>query len=91
MFKKDAAFLSSTVAVTVDGKPLELPAGVSVAAALLSVGLLPGHGDSVPHCFMGACCACLVEIDGSYRQACTTAIRAGMVINRLHEQEADTP
>lgn len=89
MFKKDESFINGTVRVTLDGHPADLPEGTSVAAALLGVGELtsrrsPSSGRKCgPHCLMGVCYECLMEIDGVKRQACMTPVAEGMVINRL--------
>ena len=78
-----------TVTVTLDGRPVEVPAGISVAAALLghddvhfcrSAGT--GEGRS-PYCLMGICFECLVTIDGvGDRQACLEPVRDGMCVLR---------
>ena len=61
---------------------------MNVAAALLGVGetifrISPSsHTPCSPHCLMGVCFECMMEIDGVQRQACMTEVREGMVINR---------
>ena len=61
------------VPVTFEGRPLDVPAGTSVAAALLSAGVehfrtTPVSGASrAPFCIMGVCFDCLVELDGGGR------------------------
>ena len=78
-----------TVTVTFEGEPCEVPAGISVAAALL------GHTDEhicysaaedekrAPYCLMGVCFECLVEIDGvKNRQACLEPVYEGMQVKR---------
>lgn len=88
------------VNVTFEGETLAVPAGSTVAAALL------GHNaDHVcesaasqekrsPYCLMGVCFECLVEIDGiKNRQACLEPVLEGMNIKRqksVVEQE-NTP
>lgn len=80
-----------SVEVTFDGEPLTVPAGVTVAAALL------GHNDDhfcksaadgeerAPYCLMGVCFECLVEIDGlRNRQACLEPVYDGMSVKRQH-------
>lgn len=93
MFKHDATTYTS-VEVTLDGQPTSLPAEMSVAAALLTIGKITSRISLVskkpcsPHCLMGVCFECLMEIDGIRRQACMTTVRKGMVINRnLSERE----
>lgn len=87
MYKFDTT-TKETVDVTLDGREMTLPAGMSVAAALLGTGevisrISPTSGKpSAPHCLMGVCYECMMEIDGIQRQACMTPVRAGMVINR---------
>jgi D-hydroxyproline dehydrogenase subunit gamma len=77
------------VRMTVDGQPVSVPAGSSVAAALLLAGAVPSRTSAVsaapraPYCMMGVCFECLVEIDGvPERQACMVAAREGMAIRR---------
>jgi D-hydroxyproline dehydrogenase subunit gamma len=83
----DAA--GSQVSITVDGKPIAVPAGASVAAALLLAGAVPSRANPVsgapraPYCMMGVCFECLVEIDGlAGRQACMIAAAEGMRVRR---------
>lgn len=77
-----------TVSVQLDGQLVSLPGEMSVAAALLATGQLvsrlsPSSGrPCAPHCLMGVCYECLMEIDGCQRQACMTEVREGMEINR---------
>jgi NADH dehydrogenase/NADH:ubiquinone oxidoreductase subunit G len=75
------------VSVTVDGNPVSVPAGASVAAVLLLAGAIPSrtnpvsHAPRAPYCMMGVCFECLVEIDGiPERQACMIAAADGMRI-----------
>jgi len=72
-----------------EGETIIAEAGDTVAAALLAHGI--GHtrravvSDTAraPHCLIGACFECLVEIDGRpNRQACLTPVRAGMRMRR---------
>ena len=77
----------TTVGVTLNGAPLQVPLGSSVAAALLSAGVkrfrnspVSGTGRA-PYCMMGVCFECLLEIDGvPNRQGCLVALREGMDI-----------
>ena len=88
MFKYDTAIAQETVKVTLDGQPVSLPIGMNVAAALLGIGetisrISPSsHKPCSPHCLMGVCFECMMEIDGIQRQACMTEVRDGMVIHR---------
>ncbi len=74
-----------SVRITVDGQALDVPAGASLAAALLAAGLTATRSTPVsgapraPYCMMGVCFDCLVEIDGRpNRQACLAPVQAGM-------------
>ncbi len=88
MFNTDSADRPDTVTVTLDGKPVALPTGMTVAAALFSIGetisrVSPtSHKPCSPHCLMGVCFECMMEIDGVQRQACLTEVQADMVIDR---------
>lgn len=75
------------VTVTIEGRAHRVPAGQSVASAMLAVGLSRTRASAVsaspraPYCMMGACYECLVVIDGApNQQACLTPLREGMVI-----------
>jgi predicted molibdopterin-dependent oxidoreductase YjgC len=77
----------ATVRIHFDGRALNVPAGSSVAAALLQAGVRAfrhspvGGGPRAPYCMMGACFECLVMIDGeSSRQACLVTVREGMQV-----------
>lgn len=72
-----------------DGRPLSVAPGTTVAAALA----LGGDGSSrtalngqrrAPLCGMGICQECRVSIDGSRRLACQTLCRDGMRVE-THE------
>jgi D-hydroxyproline dehydrogenase subunit gamma len=97
MFKQqDDQTNGKSVTVMLDGKKRTLPDGVSVAAGLLAIGeiisrISPStHKPCSPHCLMGVCYECLMEIDGVQRQACVVEVQEGLVINRrLKEQEGE--
>jgi formate dehydrogenase major subunit len=71
------------VAVTIDGKALEVPAGSSVmaAAAMASCPVPKLCATDTLEAF-GSCRVCLVEIQGrkGFPAACTTLVEAGMVV-----------
>jgi predicted molibdopterin-dependent oxidoreductase YjgC len=78
------------VTVSLDGEALSAAVGDTVAAALLSAGIgdfcaAPRSGSPRgPHCMIGHCYGCLVEIDGMpHRQACLTIVAEGMRIRRM--------
>jgi predicted molibdopterin-dependent oxidoreductase YjgC len=77
------------VRIAFEDRPLTVPAGVSLAAALLAndVGHTresPVNGrPGAPYCMMGVCFECLVEVDGQANsQACLIQVRDGMVVRR---------
>lgn len=81
----------STVTFRFEDESIAVPAGITVAAALLLRGA--GHfrttpvnsSPRAPYCMMGVCFECLVEVDGKpSRQACLTTVRDGMVVRRQH-------
>jgi predicted molibdopterin-dependent oxidoreductase YjgC len=87
MFRRVFASPGQTVNVTVEGKPVAVASGDSVAAAVFAAGFdhtrtSPISGDRrAPYCMMGVCFECLVEIDGvPNQQACMTRVREGMHI-----------
>ncbi len=96
---KTASFLeledTPRVPVWFAGQRLDLPEGANLAAALMAAGVqtfrhTPVSGaPRAPFCMMGACFECLVEIDGTVRQACMTEVSEGLRITRPHEAEAE--
>lgn len=74
----------ASVALVIDGREVRVPAGISVAAALLNSGVV-GFRRSVsgepraPLCGMGSCYECRVTIDGRrQRRSCLEPVREGM-------------
>ena len=89
MFKYLDQAPSDTVIVDIEGQPVSVPVGDTVAAAVLAHGLgytrtTPISGKPrAPLCMMGVCFDCLMEIDGRpNRQACMVRVAAGMRIRR---------
>lgn len=76
--------MSGAVRVRVNGQPVDVPAGSSVAAAIARAGVLStrrsvGGLPRAPLCGMGVCFECRVQIDGlGQRRACMTPVRDGM-------------
>lgn len=77
----------TTLNIVIDGEPCDVPAGISVAAALA----LAGNGvirSSVsgerraPFCGMGVCQECRVTVNGRRMLACQTECQPDMVIER---------
>ena len=90
MFKPYRQHMGKTVAIDFEGVRLEVPATMTVAAAVLGytgkthTRRAPVSGENrSPYCFMGVCHECLMEIDGvPNQQACITEVRDGMRIRR---------
>ena len=87
MFKRLFQIDGEMVTLKVEDKPVTVPAGDSVAAAVYAAGFNQFRESSIsnrpraPYCMMGVCFECLVEIDGSpNHQACMTTVRDGMSI-----------
>lgn len=78
--------MSVVVSVVVNGTTREVPAGVTVAAALLDEGVFAFRRDlhgapRAPLCGMGICMECRVTIDGRAEQrACLVVVSHGMRI-----------
>jgi len=76
--------VSGRVTLTVDGRPVGVPAGASVAAAVAAAGVTAFRHSvtgaaRAPLCGMGICHECRVTIDGEpHRLACQTACAEGM-------------
>ncbi len=86
---------SASVVIYVDGTPVDAATDESVAAAMLVAGFTSFRASAVsaapraPHCMIGNCFECLVEIDGQPdRQACLTIVSDGMQVRRQAEQPA---
>jgi predicted molibdopterin-dependent oxidoreductase YjgC len=80
-----------TVSLSFNDQSLEVPAGITVAAALLMSGINRFRATPVsespraPYCMMGVCFECLVDIDGvPNRQSCLIEVAEGM---RIRSQE----
>jgi D-hydroxyproline dehydrogenase subunit gamma len=91
LFRTLPAASAAKVGVIFNGEPLSVPAGRTVAAALLAAGVQRFRTTPVsaspraPYCMMGVCFECLIEIDGvANRQACLIEVREGM---RIRTQE----
>lgn len=90
MFKPYKPDNRKTVRIDFEGARLSVPAGITVAAALMGysgenyIRRSPVNGEKrAPFCFMGVCHECLVEIDGMPdQQACIMGVRDGMRIKR---------
>lgn len=81
--------LTDPVTIEFEGRPIEADHGDSVAAALLAAGIADFRSSLLdgsprgPHCLIGNCFDCLVEVDGQPNiQSCRTMVRPGMNIRR---------
>lgn len=90
LFKPLARIESATVEIVVDGVSHHIAQGLTVAAALLQLGVVacrttPVSGaDRAPFCMMGVCFDCLVEINGiPNRQGCMVPVQDGMQVRRM--------
>ena len=86
--------MSDMVKIYVDEKIIEVPAGISVAAAIL--GHNHSHHDKqafhhnsmdgsprAAYCLMGVCFECMMEINGeSNVQSCLVTVQDGMKVKR---------
>jgi predicted molibdopterin-dependent oxidoreductase YjgC len=95
MFRQLGNGSPERIEIELDARPVSVPAGISLAAALLLLDALPtrhtpvGAAPRAPFCMMGACFDCLVEIDGATnRRACQVTVRPGM---RVRRQLVDAP
>lgn len=87
---RTGSMTDKTVTIEFEGNRIEVPAGITVAAAVLGharktyVRRAPADNDKrAPFCFMGVCHECLMEIDGiPNRQACLIEVRQDMKIRR---------
>lgn len=85
--------INKPVTIIVDDNPVTVPAGISVAAAVL------GHHHSgetythpvdgsprAPYCLMGVCFECMMEVDGEPNvQSCLVTVKEGLVVKRQVE------
>ncbi len=75
---------AAAVTISADGRSVRVPAGVTVAAALLELGVSAFRRSvsgepRAPLCGMGTCYECRVTIDGvAHRRACLVTVAEGM-------------
>jgi len=78
--------VAERVRILLDGRPLEVASGQSLAAALCNAGLAafrtsPSGEPRGPVCGMGTCLECRVTVDGMpHRRACLEPLRQGMEV-----------
>ncbi|WP_199175994.1 2Fe-2S iron-sulfur cluster-binding protein [Telmatospirillum siberiense] len=77
---------SRLVEISFDGRPLMLPDGANLAAALMAAGVLrfgatADGSPRAPYCLMGTCHGCALTIDDVPQQrSCRTTVRPGLVL-----------
>ncbi len=84
--------IKEMITIHIDGQAVLVEKGSTVASALVRHSAQPfrkspATGEArAPHCFMGVCYECLVEIDGvPNRQGCLTEVQANMNIRQQHD------
>ncbi len=86
-----------TIRFNFEGQEMEVPAGISVAAAVMghvhaghTCQHPVDHSNRAPYCLMGVCFECLMEINGKADvQSCLVGIEEGMTVKRQRNpQEA---
>ena len=89
MFTSQDDGSSARVTIYFEGTPLQVPKGLTVAAAILQAGtdatrITPlRHEERGPFCLMGVCYECLMEINGkANQQSCLIQVEEGMRVNR---------
>jgi succinate dehydrogenase/fumarate reductase-like Fe-S protein len=74
------------VTIEFNGQPINVPADINLAAALLTAGIRQTRKTPVSgaprtaYCMMGVCFDCLVLIDGISRQACQVRTQPGLKV-----------
>jgi len=91
MFRRLPDVDGTMIEVIIDGRSTRVRAGDTVAAALISAGVLASRAADVsgapraPYCMMGVCFECLVTVDGvGNRQGCLLPVKSGMRIDTQH-------
>lgn len=91
MFKQLQNQHSELVEITLNGQPVQVQHGSTVAAMALTQGLQytrttpVSNSKRAPFCMMGVCYECLMIIDGKPNQrACATYVKQGMQVQTQH-------
>jgi predicted molibdopterin-dependent oxidoreductase YjgC len=85
-----------SVEIFVNGVATSVPAGITVAAALMNLGMMSTRrsvtdAGRIAMCGMGVCYECRVTIDDvSHRRGCMTRVAAGMAIVTVPERKDDS-
>lgn len=78
--------MSARAHIMLNGSAVEVPDGISVAAAIAHAGQAfrrsPSGQRRAPFCGMGACFECRVCIDGiAHQRSCMVPVREGMRVD----------
>jgi predicted molibdopterin-dependent oxidoreductase YjgC len=91
MFRRLPDADGALIEIMIDGRSTRVRAGDTVAAALISAGVLASRAADVssapraPYCMMGVCFECLVTVDGvGNLQGCLVPVAPGMRIETQH-------
>jgi D-hydroxyproline dehydrogenase subunit gamma len=69
------------IALTIDGQSVTVPAGTTVAAAVMRAGVMAFRKDRGPLCGMGICFECRVTLNGRpHERSCQTVCEPGMEV-----------
>ena len=93
MFRR-IRLITETVHLDFEGQTIEADAADSLAAALVAAGILDFRESMLdgsprgPHCLIGNCFDCLLEVDGQANvQSCREPVRSGMRVRRQRREE----
>ncbi|MCP4076350.1 MAG: (2Fe-2S)-binding protein [Gammaproteobacteria bacterium] len=89
MFKRLDKNTKDLVSISINGKTFDVPAGESVAAAILTISGIHftrtshiSNSPRAPFCLMGVCYECLMIINGkSSQRSCKVIVEEGMTID----------
>jgi len=89
MFKRLDKNTQELVSISINGDTFKVPAGETVAAAILASSALAftrttsiSNSPRAPFCLMGVCYECLMIIDGkSSQRSCKVFVEEGMTID----------
>src|SRR5437763_17158384 len=87
----EATLTPTTVALTIDGKAVSVPAGTLLIEAAKQAGIeVPSFCYYPGLALQGACRMCLVSIEKmpKMQTACTTVVANGMVVHTEHDEVA---
>ncbi len=80
-------YTEDLVSLTIDNVSVTVPAGITVAAAILhvvghSIRTTPVSGEKrAPYCHMGVCFECVAEVNGKQNvQTCLVRVESGMEV-----------